>query len=68
MPCNQCSKEVPVETALWTQDLNAKSIVFCSDACQEVWIDGRFPLRLKRRATSATSQAGYRPTNATSPN
>jgi len=68
MLCNQCSKEVPAETALWTQDLNAKSIVFCSAVCQEVWIDGQFPLRLNRRAAFATSQATYRSRNATSPN
>src|ERR1700680_2652962 len=31
MLCNQCKKEVPLENQIWTQDFNAKSIVFCSD-------------------------------------
>jgi len=38
MLCNQCENEVPVETEIRTQDFNAKAIVFCSDACQEIWL------------------------------
>lgn len=56
MPCNQCSKTVAVESALWTQDFDANSIVFCSDACQELWIAGRFPVRLKSRAVSSAAR------------
>jgi hypothetical protein len=58
MPCNQCSKTVAAESGLWTQDFEAKSIVFCSSACQELWIADQFLVRLKSRAvsTAATGQ------------
>ena len=49
MPCNQCRKTVAVGSALWAQDFDAKSIVFCSSACQELWIGAQFPVRLKSR-------------------
>jgi hypothetical protein len=55
MQCNQCSKEIPVEAARWTQDLSARSVVFCSDACQEIWIDGQFLVRLKAGTASAAA-------------
>ena len=45
MPCNQCSKTVAAESGLWTQNFEAKSIVFCSSACQELWIAAQFPVR-----------------------
>jgi hypothetical protein len=68
MLCNQCKKEVRVENEIWTQDFNAKSIVFCSDTCQEAWIDDQFPLRLKRRAAPETPHAIYSPMISTPPN
>jgi hypothetical protein len=40
--CNHCCKEISFETALLTQDLNATTIAFCSDACQEVCLDDLF--------------------------
>lgn len=55
MPCNQCSRTVAVESALWTQDFDANSIMFCSSACQELWIAAQFPARLKSRAVFAAA-------------
>ena len=63
MLCKQCREEVPDEIAIWTQDFNAQLIVFCSAACQEVWVHGQFSLRSKRWEASAISQAIYAPTN-----
>lgn len=39
LPCKHCSKEVPPEMALLTQDLDTNPLVFCSTACYEMWFD-----------------------------
>jgi hypothetical protein len=39
IPCHQCSKGVPIGSALLTQDLEAKPLAFCSDVCHGLWSD-----------------------------
>jgi len=40
--CNHCLKDVFFEAALFAQDLNAKPVAFCSDACKDLWLDDLF--------------------------
>jgi hypothetical protein len=37
--CRQCRREIPLETALLSQDFYAKPAVFCSVTCQGLWIN-----------------------------
>jgi hypothetical protein len=57
MLCNQCSKDVSAETAIWMQDFSAKTIAFCARACQALWYAAQFPVQLKSHAAEvATGQ------------
>jgi hypothetical protein len=52
LPCTQCSKDVSFESALLAQDLNAEPLAFCSEACQDLWLDELFKPALQRRSAA----------------
>ena len=40
--CSSCGEEIHLESALLTQDLAAKTVGFCSPACQNTWYKATF--------------------------
>jgi hypothetical protein len=48
LPCSQCSKEMPSETALLTPAISDKPLAFRSGACQDSWIRQLFTPLSKR--------------------
>lgn len=56
LPCDYCNKDISLQAAVLSQDLNAETLAFCSVACENLWIEQMFAPELKSRAAGVTQQ------------
>jgi hypothetical protein len=56
--CSSCSKEMPLPSALLTQDLNANTVGFCSPSCRDTWYNTTFSTSTPSAAPISAGSAG----------